>query len=112
MDIDRTVYLAKSGKLSRGDVYAALVEGAQQRREPGQSVAQAFAKFAAGEGFELMALHSQLGAAGSGDVVRDYAPSPSAPITKSVGEGEWHDVVAFHKRVHKREHPSDSNAEG
>jgi hypothetical protein len=110
VNLDHTLYLAKRGKLSRSDVYAAILKGAEERREPGQSIAQAFAKFATGEGAELMQLHSQLGAAGSGDVVHDYAPPPSAPIAKSAGSGEWHDMVAFYKRVHKREHPNDSDA--
>ena len=80
-DIERTLDLAKRGKFSRSELYWRMQALADQQREPGQSQAQAFAKFVMGEGRELMMVHQSLSNAGSGGITDDYtAPPTSVPV--------------------------------
>jgi hypothetical protein len=100
-DLEQTLSLAKRGKISRAEVYASISALAEQRREPGQSEAQAFTRFiATPEGSELYRIQKSLPGR---DV--DAAWQPPAAITKSAGSGEWHDLVDFCRRAHKRSHP-------
>jgi hypothetical protein len=94
-DIDRTLDLAKNNRLSRAELYWRMEALAAQQREPGQSQAQAFAKFVSGEGRELMMVHQSLSAAGSGGIVGDYTSAfqPSASVAKSVVEDDWDRLV-------------------
>jgi hypothetical protein len=105
MSLERTLELAKRGALSRSEIYAKVCTIAEERREPGTSEHQAFAKFISGEGRELYQVMSSLPGR---DI--EAAWQPPAPIAKSAGSGEWHDLVAFLKLAHKRSHPHDSDA--
>jgi hypothetical protein len=99
-DIDRTLDLAKRGQFSRSELYWRMQALADQQREPGQSQAQAFAKFVQGAGRELMQIHCSLSAAGSGGVVGDYTAAPnSVPIAKSVVEDDWDRLIRVTKKA-------------
>jgi hypothetical protein len=99
-DIERTLDLAKRGQFSRSELYWRMQALADQQREPGQSQAQAFAKFVSGEGRELMQIHCSLSNAGSGGVVSDYtAPQALVSVAKSIPEDDWTRLVRLTKKT-------------
>jgi hypothetical protein len=93
MNVEQTVAIAKAGKLSRSELYKRMESIAAERREPGQSTAQAFAKFInTEEGAELFRIQHSLPG-------RDTEPVWQAPVTKAAGADDWTNLVAVTKRA-------------
>jgi hypothetical protein len=86
VDIDRTISLAKSGLYSRSQVYGAMEMIANERRRPGESLAQSFSRFVmTDEGGEMLRIQRSMEG-------RDI--EPSAFITKAAPASEWDNLVA------------------
>jgi hypothetical protein len=93
VDLERTLSFAKAGKYSRSELYSNLMALAEQRREPGQSSAQAFSRFiSTPEGRELYQLQKSLPG-------RDI--EPDSVVTKSdTGASEWSDLVRAMRKAY------------
>jgi hypothetical protein len=93
MDLDQTLNLAKRGKFSRAEIYSGLCAMAEERREPGQSQHQSFAKFVSGEGRELFQVCQSLPG-------RDVDTAWSLPVAKSA-PNDWEGLVNNLMRLEK-----------
>jgi hypothetical protein len=91
VDLDRTLALCKSGKFTKAQVYQAMELIAGERRRPGESLSQAFAKFVSStdEGAELFRLHQQM---------EGSSVAPSAPVAKASNSTAWAELVANIKK--------------
>jgi hypothetical protein len=92
--MEGTLILAKSGKLSRSELYAKICTLAEAQREPGKSEAQAFVKFiATPEGRELFQIQQSLPG-------KDIEVNWQTPIAKS-SPSDWDGLVTGLMRVGK-----------
>jgi hypothetical protein len=93
-DLTETLAIAKRGGYTRAEAYAALSAIAEQRREPGQTEAQAFTKLiSTPEGAALYQIQKSLPG-------RDIDPAWSSPIARSA-PSTWDALVTAQQRLHK-----------
>jgi hypothetical protein len=92
-DLEQTIELAKRGQFSRARLYAELEKRSRDLIAPGVSAAQAFVKFAFGEGRALYDVYR----ATEG---RDFNPVPVTTLEKRGVTDDWTSLIKAMRRAY------------